>query len=913
MQTNKTVEVFCSYVHEDESWLRKLESHLSLLKRQGYIALWHDQLIIPGTDWTKSIDIHLETASVILLLVSADFLASDYCYGIEMTRALERHQRGEAQVIPILIRQVDWKHAPFAHLRVLPTNAKPLAMWEDKDAALADVAEHLRRIIEGEPLPDGHASQPAPSSVWNVPHRRNPHFTGRDELLDQLHQQLLAAGQHDTAKTRRAALTQPQAIKGLGGVGKTQIAVEYAYRSRDQGCYAHTLWVNAASEDTMITSFVTIAELLPSFPEKNETDQRKLVEAVKYWLEQCQQSWLMIFDNADDIALVQNYLPPGGNKGCILLTTRANAVGALAASIEVETMGFVEGTQLLLRRAQLFENASDEEFNLAGNIVVALDHFPLALDQAGAYIEETRCNFVDYLTIYQNHRQVLLGQRGIQVNEYPSSVATTWLLSFEKVQQANPAAAELLYLCAFLAPDRIPEELIRDGTTYWPSLLQQAAMDLSTFQQTIAELLKFSLVKRLVEDHALSIHRLVQAVQRDRLEPQMQRQWVGRVIRAVNKVFPDDPKDIATWPQCLRYLDQAQACHALIEHDMLLPATLPRMMVNTPGVPGAATFVTSRKRDNRLLNYVRRFLPPDFLSKVVAHRPSTSLSELFPLTEAADLFNRTGRYLKERAVYAQVEPLYLDALAIREQQLGANHPDTATSLSNLALLYNNQGRYAEAEPLHRRVLAIREQQLGANHPDTADSLNNLAGLYYQQGRYEEAEPLYQQALAIKKQQLGTNHPSIANNLNNLALLYNDQGRYEEAEPLYQQALTIREQQLGANHPDTANSLNNLALLYNNQKRYIEAEPLHQRALAIFERQLGTDHPNTTTCLKNLSIFYYKQGKYAQSESLLKRVLAINEQILGLEHPETQDVRQGYIILLQKLGRDRGIERLEEGS
>src|SRR5438046_1758267 len=129
------VEIFCSYAHQDEAWLRKLETHLSLLKRQGLVSLWHDRLLVPGTDWTQTIDASLETASVILLLVSADFIASDYCYGIEMKRALTRQEAGEVQVIPILLRPVDWETAPFAHLHALPTNAKPLTTWANQDTA----------------------------------------------------------------------------------------------------------------------------------------------------------------------------------------------------------------------------------------------------------------------------------------------------------------------------------------------------------------------------------------------------------------------------------------------------------------------------------------------------------------------------------------------------------------------------------------------------------------------------------------------------------------------------------------------------------------------------------------------------------------------------------------------------------
>jgi tetratricopeptide (TPR) repeat protein/nucleoside phosphorylase len=686
------------------------------------------------------------------------------------------------------------------------------------------------------------SSQAGPSGVWNVPHARNPHFTGRDELLDQLYQQLTPTERNGSATTRRAALTQPLAIKGLGGIGKTQIAVEYAYRSREQGHYIHMLWVNAASEETIITSFVAIAELLPMFAMKNETDQRKVVEAVKRWLEECEQQWLLIFDNADnadDLPIIQEYLPQQGN-GSVLLTTRANAVGSLGAlPIEVENMGLIEGTEFLLHRAQR-QQGSNEERDEATNVVIALDCFPLALDQAGAYIEETGCSFGGYLEVYQDYRKELLTRRGRQATKYPSSVATTWSLSFQKVQQANPAAAELLHLCAFLAPDRIPEELIKDAAVHWPSLLKQAATDSFAFNQMIEELLKFSLVKRLVEEQALSIHRLVQAVQRDGMEPETQRHWAERAVQAINAVFPRDTQDVATWPQCLQYLDQAQAAYALIEHYGL-------------------AFVA-----------------------------------------AMDVLNRAGLYLDGHALYAIAEPLYQRALSICEQQFGSRHPETAASLNNLGGLYKAQGKYVEAESLFQRALSIREQQSGSGHPKTATSLSNLALLYEAQGKYVEAEPLFQRALSIREQQLGTSHPDTANSLNNLALLYQDHGKYAEAEPLYQRALSIREQQLGASHPDTANTLHNLALLYHLQGKYAEAEPLYRRVLAIDEQVYGREYPEVATGLNNLAELYQNQGKYAEAEPLYQRALLICKQQLGPQHSTTQTIQENYIALLRMM-------------
>ena len=166
-----------------------------------------------------------------------------------------------------------------------------------------------------------------------------------------------------------------------------------------------------------------------------------------------------------------------------------------------------------------------------------------------------------------------------------------------------------------------------------------------------------------------------------------------------------------------------------------------------------------------------------------------------------------------------------------------------------------QGRYAEAEPLYKRALAIREKALGPDHPDVGTSLNNLAGLYRAQGRYAEAEPLYKRGLAITEKALGPDHPDVGTSLNNLAVLYQRQGRYAEAEPLYKRGLAIREKALGPDHPDVGTSLNNLAALYHAQGRYAEAEPLYKRALAISEKALGPDHPDVGTSLNNLAVLY----------------------------------------------------------
>src|SRR5258708_22891189 len=353
---------------------------------------------------------------------------------------------------------------------------QPSAYYRVKLSALFGLSAQELGLLEAPPSPapteseareTAHPGAAAPDEItlWTVPYARNPHFTGRDDLLEQLMQQFSPREAGQPTSIRQAALTQPHAIKGLGGVGKTQIAVEYAYRAHEQGRYTHTLWINAASEEAILTSFVALITFLPAFGPGGETDQRKLVAALIRWLEQCVQPWLLIFDNADDLSFIPSYLPARGT-GSLLFTTPAAAVGALASSVEVDCMSLIEGTQLLLRRAQREASASHSEIDEATTLVVALAHFPLAIDQAGAYIEETGCSLHDYFQIYQKHRYALLARRGKQAAHYPESVATTWSLSFQHVEETNPAAAELLRLCAFLPPDHIPQELLTQSPPY---------------------------------------------------------------------------------------------------------------------------------------------------------------------------------------------------------------------------------------------------------------------------------------------------------------------------------------------------------------------------------------------------------------------------------------------------------------
>ncbi len=744
-QPTKALKLFYSYAHKDERWRQRIETHLSMLQRQGYIASWHDRNITAGATWAGDIATHLNTADIILLLISPDFLASEYCYSVEMARAMERHYAEAARVIPIILRPTDWKGTPFEQLQALPSNAQPVSRWKDRDEALLDIATGIRKAVDElnaytSGTQSSYSTGPADTIMaslptWNVPYHRNTFFTDREDILTHLH----------TTFTKGKSVILVQAISGLGGIGKTQIAVEYAYRHREE--YKVILWAKAESPEILASDFMGIAELL-NLPEKNVPDQKHIINAVKHWL-QNNTKWLLILDNAEDLAMVRDYLPSVGD-GHILLTTRTQVMGRLARYTEVSKMKDEEGALFLLRWANiialdaLLEAAPVTDKIKAIEISQVMDGLPLALDQAGAYIEETACNLSGYLNLYLKQNTVLLKRRGKLISDHPESVFTTWSPSFEKIQQANPAAAELLRFCVFLHPDAIPEEIFSEGAPELGPVLQPVATDPFELNDAIGELLKFSLVQRDSAANTITIHRLVQTVVRAGMDEATRRLWAERTVRAVSRALPDFELTVQHVYQ--RFLPQIQACMALIEQ----------------------------------------------------------LHMVF--IEAAQLLYQIGFYLGKHAQYEQAEPLYQRALAIYEQELGHDHPYVVTSIHNLASLYRAQGKFDQAEFLYQRALTLAEKI--AHYSSIATSLNNLAELCQLQGNYEQSELLYKRALEHLEQTLGPEHPYVATILENLIILYYDQGKYNQAEPLYQRTLLLYQRTYELDYAGTATKLGN---------------------------------------------------------------------------------------------------------
>jgi tetratricopeptide (TPR) repeat protein/DNA-binding XRE family transcriptional regulator len=718
--------------------------------------------------------------------------------------------------------------------------------------------EHNEQVATFSDPPDPHTSTPS-LPIWNVPHRRNPFFTGREEILAHLYTLLRSS--------KAAALTQAQAISGLGGIGKTQVAVEYAYRYHDH--YQAIFWINATSRDAINADFVLLAALL-NLPEQQEKDQDIVVRAVKRWLS-THTHWLLILDNVDDLEMIVDFLPVTGTRD-VLITTRLQALGTVAQHIEVEKMELDEGVMFLLRRTKVLapgtslDQVPKEKQAQATEIVMALDGLPLALDQAGAYIEETRCGLSQYLDLYGTNRKELLLRRGRFPIDHPDSVAATWSLSFQQVDQESVAAADLLRLFAFLDPEAIPEEIVSLGAAELGLELGAGASDPLKLDTIIELLLRYSLIRRSPEVKSLSIHRLVQAVLKDGMERDTQRLWAERAIRAVNRAFPD--VELQTWERCQRCLPHVYICATYMDEYRL---TFPEA-ANLLNEAAAYLIVHAQYEQAKRLLQKALVVRQEILE---ANHPDTART----LNDLGEVNSTLGKY-------QEAESLLKEALATRQQVLGGEHPYVVQTVLHLADLYRTRGAYVQAEPFYLKALHIRETTLGVDHPLVAESYYSLAKLYHSQEKYQLAEKLCKQALHIQEQHLGEHDPRIASTLNTLAKIYQGQNKLDQAEEMNIRALQIRESISGVDHWWVAIIVNSLVEIYHAEGRYREAEPLIARSLRIHEQSLGPEHPYMAYSLSNRAKNFFLQGDYVQAESYYKKALAIREQRLGFNHPHT---------------------------
>jgi tetratricopeptide (TPR) repeat protein len=775
-------------------------------------------------------------------------------------------------------------------------NAEHITVYPQATLRLVDpqvlaAAERQLAALPLETIPDPAPLLPGSRMLL----RRNPLFVGREVDLRALAAALKGG--------ETAAIGQTAAIVGLGGMGKTQLASEFAHRY-GQFFAGGVFWLSFADPAAVATEAAACGgpgalSLHPEFHTLPLIDQVQLVQAA--W--QSPLPRLLVFDNCEDEALLAQWQPPHG--GCRVLVTSRRASWEPSLGVQLVPLGILQRDESLALLRHHRPDLSTDDADLDA-IAAELGDLPLALHLAGSFLARYRHALTPATYLAQLRQPDLLTHRSLQGGTLTRELSPTWheqhvartfALSYERLDPADPT-------------DASARALLARAAHFVPGQLIPRALLLATAPQTLRNIRQAGrrVLRRLLSAIGWAAEVPDDAVQ---AEDTLER------LLALGLLQPDTTGAVQLHRLLgafVRAVAQDAAAQTAVEEVLLTEAWrlisagyLGPLLALHPHLRAATEAAQPREdgRTARLNMALGRALHllGDYTDAQPAYERALPLSErlLGPEhPEVATGLNNLALLYWAQGRYAAAEPLHQRALALYERLLGPEHPNVALSLNNLALLYDDQGRYAAAEPLHQRALALRERGLGPEHPDVAQSLNNLAALYQAQGRYETAEPLYERALAVYEWALGPEHPNVAQSLNNLAELYRTQGRYGAAEPLLQRALALREQALGPSHPDVAISLNNLAGLYWAQEEYAKAEPLYQRALTIREKALGLEHPDVAQSCNNLALLYHSQGEYAKAEPLYQRALTIWEKVLGPEH---QHVPMG-LNNLAALYRDR---------
>jgi len=757
-------DFFVSYTGADVAWAEWIAWQLTEGGYQVRIQKWHFR---PGGNFVRLMHDALEECTRTLAVISQAYLESVYGSD-EWTAAFTHDQPGRSSLLLVRVDQVE-----------LP---RLLGPWIRIDLGGLEEAEAATRLLEGvqpgplvptvaprfpggAPAAGGPGFPGQPPAIFNAPHR-NPQFTGREELLEQLRVSLAGGRQ-------AAAVVGAQALYGLGGVGKTQLAVEYAHRYA--ASYQLVWWIQAEQPATIPGQLAQLATKL-GLPQL--ADQEQLVAVLLEALRR-QEGWLLVFDNATAPQDLEPYWPP--NSGHVLVTSRNPGWGSLGRTLHVDVWPRDQAVAFLLRRT----DSTDQ--TVAAALAGELGDLPLALEQAAAYIERQQLTLDRYLELFGRRRGRLLGEGTPAF--YQRTVQATFGLATDELDKASPAVLQLLELCAFLAPEAIPLDLLSVAPDLLPAELAAATADELEVEAAVGVLVGYALVDR--DPGGLRVHRLVQAVVADWLGDQEKAAWVERTVGLLQAAVPD-PQELAGWGRWAQLLAHVLAA--------------------------------------------------------AGHAEQTSRA----LAPTALLLTDAGIYLAAQGEYRAARDGFERALAIRKAALGPAHPQVATDRTNLGNVLAELGDLTGARAQLEQALAIHEAALGPTHVAVADDCGNLGNVLFELGDLTGARAQLERALAIHEAALGPTHPTVASDRANLGGVLRELGDLTGACTQHERALAIHEAALGPIHPAVASDRANLGLVLADLGELADARTQLERALAVLEATLGAEHPHTHTVRVNLA-------------------------------------------------------------
>ncbi len=840
-------DFFISYNKADRAWAEWIAWHLEEAGNSVVIQAWD---FGPSCNFVLEMDRAIKQCDRVLAVLSPDYLTSLYTQPEWAAYFAQDPTSAERKIVSVRVRECELKGL------LAPIVYTDLVGKEEGEAKreLLDGVKVGRRKPESAPGFPGRkvVSKPrfpgALPGIWNVPHLRNPNFTEPGQLRTDI-RNALRSGQP-------AALTQ--ALAGLGGVGKTQLAVEYAYRHA--GDYALVWWLRSEQPATLAADYAALAAQL-DLPEKDAPEQPIIIAAVRDALRH-RGDWLLIFDNANAPEEIRGYLPGAG--GHVLITSRHAAWGGMAQKVEVKKWQPEVAVEFLLKRTGQTDAAA------AGELARELDYLPLALEQAAAYSDSTGGTLAGYLTMFRTHALALL-RRGQPGTDYPATVATTWEISFQRIETESPAGAALLQLCAFFAPDDIPRDVIAAGAEHLPEPLRAAVGDALAFDDAVRAIRRYSLIETGGEA-TLSLHRLVQAVIRDRLPEAERKSWAEAAVKVVSKAFPIGSDDVRTWKECDRLL-----AHAITTADFAEPLGVgleaAAELINQMGAysSGCAEYAKAKAAFERALKIVEKAFGPDH-------------------PNVASCVNNLGSVLKDLGHLPDAKASFERALRIGEKAFGPDDPQVAIYVNNLGSVLQDLGDLPGAKAAYERALKIDEKAFGSDHPKVAIRANNLGSVLQALGDLPGAKAAFERALKIGEKAFGPDHPQVAICVNNLGSVLKALGDLLGAKAAFERALRIDEKVFGPDHPNVAIRANNLGSVLRPLGDLPGAKAAFERALRIGEKAFGPDHPQVAIYVNNLGGVLKALGELPGAKAAAERALAILQKSLGDDHPNTRRAR-----------------------
>ncbi|OQE34396.1 hypothetical protein PENCOP_c018G04079 [Penicillium coprophilum] len=761
-----------------------------------------------------------------------------------------------------------------------------------------------------------------PTPVSTVPFRRDPDFVSRDTLLDQIYEKISVPGS-------RIALV------GVGGVGKSQLAIEYCYRLRDQSPDTWVFWVHASNAARFEQSFRDIADQVKIPGRQDPT--ANLFQLVESWLRDWKGvKWLLILDNVDDDGFLRQpstigqqglqighpnaatkplleFLPRSPN-GSIIITSRNREVASKIVHhqdvIKIDPMNRSEALKLFQQKLGRLAETPETL-----TLVEELEFMPLAIVQAAGYIAHRapRCSVSQYLEKFRKSdggaTKLLHYEAGHLYRDWEAknSILVTWQISFDYIRRIRPSAADLLSLMSFFDRQGISEDLLRvqseiqdeDSSSEEITFDRRDEDTDSTsesdtddeFDDDLTILRDFSFIFVSEKMTVFTMHRLVQLTVRVWLKTNGQiERWKEEFITRLYQRFPTG--EYENWARCRSLFPHMKsAVSQRPESQDCLHKWATLLYKGAWYAHGSGNIAESRNmafksRRERVLMF-----------GLEGEHTLDSTAML------ANVYRLEGRW-------EEAEQLEVQVMETCKTKLGVDHPSTLRSMANLASTFWNQGRWEEAEQLGVQVMETSKTKLGVDHPSTLTSMANLASTFWNQGRWEEAEQLGVQVMEISKAKLGVDHPDTLMSIGNLASIYRNQGRWNEAEQLGVQVLETRKTKLGVDHPDTLTSIGNLASTYRNQGRWEEAEQLELQVMDTSKTKLGVDHPSTLTSMANLASTFWNQGRWEEAEQLDVQVMETSKTKLGVDHPSTLTSMANLASTFWNQGRWEEAELLE---